>query len=236
MQANQPKIAIKNLCKHYENRQILKNISFNLNQSEILSIIGRSGSGKSTIFNCISGLCEYEGEIELASSVAYMQQKDLLLPHLSILDNIALPLVINGVSRSKARARASELFDTFGLLGCEELYPFELSGGMRQRSALARTHILGQDILLLDEPFSALDDFTKASLHKWYLQIHHKLGLSSIFITHSLDEAVFLSNRVFVLENGLLKAEFVVDLSYPRNPDSQEFFCARKSLSQLLEA
>ena len=131
--------------------------------------------------------------------VGYMLQKDLLLPHFTIAENVALPLRIKKMHKLLAIEKGMRYFDQFGLSGYENAYPSQLSGGMRQRAALLRTYLLGKDVILLDEPFSALDELTRSDMWDWYLKISTELKLSTIFISHSIEEAVFLSNRVYVM-------------------------------------
>ena len=171
-QNNNIKLVVKNIEKNFESMNIIKNVSFYANENEFVSLLGPSGSGKSTIFNIISGLMIQDaGRIiidgEECSSrlkkVSYMRQKDLLLPWKNIIDNVTLPLVIKGKAKREARKQVLEYFKVFGLVGFEYKYPFQLSGGMRQRAALLRTYMASSDIMLLDEPFGALDEIGRAS-------------------------------------------------------------------------
>jgi ABC-type nitrate/sulfonate/bicarbonate transport system ATPase subunit len=195
---------------------------------EFVSIIGPSGCGKSTLLNIIAGLDHADaGTVEMAGdpagrrlgTIGYMQQKDLLLPWRSVLDNAALGLELHGRSRDQARRRALELMETFGLQGFEGLYPFALSGGMRQRASFMRTMLLDQDVVLLDEPFGALDALTRVQMQGWLLQLWESLQKTIILITHDVDEAILLSDRVYVLtaRPGRLKMVVEVDLPRPRN-------------------
>ena len=169
-----------------------------------------------------------------------MLQKDLLLEHMKVIDNVSLPLRLNGISKKEARMRTGPLFEEFGLEGTQELYPAAMSGGMRQRAALLRTYLGSQGgVALLDEPFSALDTITKGQIHTWYLDIMEKIDLSTIFITHDIDEAILLSNRIYIMTGspGQIKDEIVIDR--PRN-DRKEFnltedflSCKRKVLKTL---
>ena len=165
--------------------------------------------------------------------------KDLLLEHMKVIDNVSLPLRLNGISKKEARMRTGPLFEEFGLEGTQELYPAAMSGGMRQRAALLRTYLGSQGVALLDEPFSALDTITKGQIHTWYLDIMEKIDLSTIFITHDIDEAILLSNRIYIMTGspGQIKDEIVIDR--PRN-DRKEFnltedflSCKRKVLKTL---
>ena len=170
--------------------------------------MGSSGVGKTTLFQILSGLSNpYVGSVFLhgkdvtskTGEVGYMLQKDLLLPHFTIAENVALPLRIKKMHKLLAIEKGMRYFDQFGLSGYENAYPSQLSGGMRQRAALLRTYLFGKDVILLDEPFSALDELTRSDMWDWYLKISTELKLSTIFISHSIEEAVFLSNRVYVM-------------------------------------
>lgn len=198
------------ISKYYDNKPFIKNISFSLHKGELLALLGPSGVGKTTLFNVIAGLLPLEeGRIYIhgrdvtleTGHVAYMLQKDLLLPYLTILDNVCLPLFIQKEKKEAAYERALPYFKIFGLTGYEHKYPAALSGGMRQRAAFLRTLLFGQDVFLLDEPFSALDALTRADLHKWFLDLRAELGLSTILITHDVDEALHLADTILLL-NG----------------------------------
>ncbi|WP_298838381.1 ABC transporter ATP-binding protein [Clostridium sp.] len=229
-QNNNIKLVVKNIEKNFESMNIIKNVSFYANENEFVSLLGPSGSGKSTIFNIISGLMIQDaGRIiidgEECSSrlkkVSYMRQKDLLLPWKNIIDNVTLPLVIKGKAKREARKQVLEYFKVFGLVGFEYKYPFQLSGGMRQRAALLRTYMASSDIMLLDEPFGALDAITRSKMHSWLLDVIKELKATIIFITHDIEEAVFLSDRIYVLSDkpATIKAEIIVDLPKTRTKD-----------------
>ena len=175
---------------------------------EVVCLVGRSGCGKTTILHALSGLTQpLEGRVFLHGEdvtgrpgrVSYMLQKDLLLPSKRILDNVCLPLVIAGTPAREARAKAEPLFERFGLSGTERMWPSELSGGMRQRAAFLRTYLMGNDVTLLDEPFSALDALTRADMRSWYCGMSRELGMASLAITHDVDEAVTMADRIYVL-------------------------------------
>jgi ABC-type nitrate/sulfonate/bicarbonate transport system ATPase subunit len=172
--------------------------------------------------------------------ISYMLQKDLLLPFRTIEDNVALPLIIKGTPKKEARRQASELFEEFGLAGTEKKYPTQLSGGMRQRAALLRTYMFSQNVALLDEPFSALDTITKSSIHEWYLDVMEQIHLSTLFITHDIDEAILLSDRIYLLTGtpGRVTDEIVIDRPKPRHRDftlTQEFLEYKKMILKRLE-
>lgn len=224
------KLQIQNVSKSFDNEQILENISIQLHKGELVSLLGASGSGKTTLFNVISGLTEPDqGKILLdgeditgtSGHIAYMLQKDLLMPHKTIIDNVALPLVIKGEKKKDAREKVAPFFAQFGLEGTEDKFPHMLSGGMRQRAALLRTYMFSKDIALLDEPFSALDTLTKGEMHRWYLDVMGKINLSTLFITHDIDEAILLSDRIYLLSGkpGTIRDEIVIKEPKPRSAD-----------------
>lgn len=201
-------LKVSDVSKSFEGRKIIGNISIELKEGELVSLLGTSGGGKTTLFNIIAGLHEpddgnvyFNGEDITGKSgyVSYMLQKDLLLPYKTIEDNVALPLVLKGFSKKQAREEAGKHFIEFGIDGNQKKYPYQLSGGMRQRAALLRTYMFSSEVALLDEPFSALDTLTKRELHKWYLDVMDRIKLSTLFITHDIDEAILLSDRIYLL-------------------------------------
>lgn len=194
-----------NVSFHYDEKPIINELNASIQDKEFVSIIGPSGCGKSTLFRLITGLEEAStGQIELTETkrhpVGYMPQKDMLLPWRTIIENAALPLECQGVQKKEAQIKAKELLQKFGLQGYETKYPKDLSGGMRQRVSFIRTLLTGGEILLLDEPFSALDALTKASLQEWLFEQWKEWGKTILFITHDVEEALFLSNRILVVE------------------------------------
>jgi putative hydroxymethylpyrimidine transport system ATP-binding protein len=210
-----------------QSESILKNMSFQINDGEFISIIGPSGSGKSTIFRLITGLEQpnsgdilINGEItsDRLGSVGYMPQQDLLMPWRSIMDNAILPLEIKGIGKEEAQSRVSKLLVDFGLKGVENLFPGDLSGGMKQRVSFLRTILSGSNIFLLDEPFSALDAITRLTMQEWLLEQWTKMEKTILFITHDVDEALFLSDRIFVTGQKPITAiqEVKVPLGRPR--------------------
>ncbi len=242
------KLEVKNISKSFEGTPILQSISVELHQGEIVCLLGISGSGKTTLFNIISGLLPPdEGQVLLdgqnithkSGYISYMMQKDLLLPYRTIEDNVALPLLLKGVKKREARLQVSPLFAQFGLDGTQKKYPSQLSGGMRQRAALLRTYMFSQEIALLDEPFSALDTLTKSSMHKWYLDMMEKLKLSTLFITHDIDEAILLSDRIYLLSGtpGKITGEIAIKEAKPRSTDfnlTPEFLEYKRKILELL--
>lgn len=195
----------------WEDLAVAEDISLHMDEGEIVCLVGRSGCGKTTLFHALAGLEKpAEGTVLLHGEditgmpghVSYMLQKDLLLPSRTILGNAALPLILRGIDRDEARARARDLFATFGLSGAEDLWPWQLSGGMRQRAALLRTYLMDNDVVLLDEPFSALDAITRVELRRWFAGMVRELGLSALVITHDIDEAVDLGSRIYLLDGN----------------------------------
>ena len=219
------------ITKSFQQHQVIRDISIHLEEGELVSLLGLSGSGKSTLLNIISGLLLPDsGHVYLSGrnitgcpgSISYMLQKDLLLEHKRVIDNVALPLVIGGMKKQYARQKADLYFRQFDLDGTQMLYPSQLSGGMRQRAALLRTYLGSRGIMLLDEPFSALDMITRDQLHNWYLDIMERVGLSTLLITHDVDEAIMLSDRIYLLTGtpGEIRHEIPIDV--PRE-DRKEF-------------
>lgn len=240
-------LEIKNIHKSFGDKQVLKDVSLSLNEGEIVGLLGASGSGKSTIFNIISGtlspdsgsvLLKGEDITDRVGMVSYMLQKDLLLPHLTIEENVALPLIIRRVNRFDAISEVHKYFHTFGIDGTEKRYPYSLSGGMRQRAALLRTYMNKNEVILLDEPFSALDMITKGKMHDWFLEVMDSIKLSSIFVTHDVDEAIYLSERIYILgNNGSIRAEIKIDEPHPRHDDfklSEKFLEYKKQIISML--
>lgn len=223
-------LSIKNLSFNYPNNKILQNINIHVDNGEIVSIIGGSGVGKTTLFNIIAGINNLQtGEIKINDStnfkgkVSYMLQKDLLLEHKTVIQNIILPLLIKKVNKSEAENEAIKNLKLFNLYDYKDKYPSELSGGMRQRVALLRTYMFKEPLFLLDEPFSALDAITKISLHAWYLEISKKLKLTTLLITHDIDEAIELSDRIYILKNkpGEIVSEIKIQFN-DENKDEQK--------------
>ena len=227
-----PRIELKHVSKIFpgvdQSFPALEDVSFKVMPSEFVTIIGASGSGKSTLFNLCAGLLEPdEGDILIDGEklknrrgmVGYMPQSDLLLPWRRVLDNVIIPLEIQGINQRESRQKALEMLPRFGLKTFENEYPSALSGGMRQRAALLRTWLMGRSTLLLDEPFGALDALTRKELQNWLLRVWQEFGRTVMFITHDVEEAVFLADRVIVLSArpGKIKRELKVDLPRPRN-------------------
>lgn len=224
------KLEVKDVTVEINGNTIIDNVSINLYEGEIVSILGTSGGGKTTLFNVIAGLIiPKNGKVNLneeniigkTGKISYMLQKDLLLPFKTIIDNVSLPLIIRGEKKQDARKKASKYFKQFGLEGTENLYPKSLSGGMRQRAALLRTYMFSNEIALLDEPFSALDAITKQKMHNWYIELMKNIKMSTLFITHDIDEAILLSNRIYILGDkpGRILTEIKIELDKTKTVD-----------------
>jgi ABC-type nitrate/sulfonate/bicarbonate transport system ATPase subunit len=228
-----PKLELRNINKSFRSngRQIeaLRDISLHVNAGEFVTLVGPSGSGKSTLFNMVAGLVDPEqGEIwldgrmqhERTGNFGYMPQRDLLMPWRNVTANVAIPLELRGTDRTVAGERAEEMLFHFGLEEFGDLYPSALSGGMRQRAALLRTILTEQDVLLLDEPFGALDALTRRELQDWLLTIWQEFSKTIFFITHDVDEALYLGDRVMVLSSrpGHIVKTLEVSLPRPRRP------------------
>lgn len=239
---------MENVSKSFGDKKVLESVSLTLEEGEIVCILGASGVGKSTLFHIISGLLmPDEGRVLLdgedvtgkPGKISYMLQKDMMLPYKTVLDNVALPLMIKKTSgegkigswrRTRtAREKADAYFEEFGLSGYEKKYPAQLSGGMRQRAALLRTYLFSQEVALLDEPFSALDTITKGKMHQWYLSIMEEIHMSTLFITHDMDEAIILSDRIYILGGtpAVIQDEITVS---GKKPGAEEFKISPKFL------
>ena len=228
------KIRVESLNKSFNvdghRELVLDDIQLTVGEGEFVSIIGPSGCGKSTLLNIVAGLdspdsgtVTFEGNqgVSALGRVGYMQQKDLLLPWRTVLDNAILGLELHGMPRRQARTRALELTEFFGLKGYESQYPYALSGGMKQRAAFLRTMLMDQEIVLLDEPFGALDALTRVQMQEWLLQLWESLRKTIVLITHDMDEAILLSDRVYVLTHRPGRVTMVLDVDLPR-PRSYE--------------
>lgn len=245
---------IEGVTKQFAGRRgtvdALGQIDLSVGRGEFVSIVGPSGCGKSTLLNIVAGLEQpssgrilFDGrpvERRLGRT-AYMHQKDLLLPWRTVRDNVTLGLEVAGVRKATANERAADLFELFGLSGFEESYPTTLSGGMRQRAAFLRTVLTEHPLMLLDEPFGALDALTRASMQEWLLSLWEGLGRTIVFITHDVEEAVLLSDRVCVMSArpGRIVREQTVSLTRPRRYEmvtEPEFVALKSELLAALRA
>jgi ABC-type nitrate/sulfonate/bicarbonate transport system ATPase subunit len=230
--------------------QALARVSLAVPTGRFISLIGPSGCGKSTIFNIVAGLQEpthgrvmIDGEDATGTigRVGYMLQKDLLLPWRTVLDNVILGMEIQGKSLPEARERALPLLRKYGLSGFEYLYPNALSGGMRQRAALLRTLLFDTDVILLDEPFGALDAQTKAHMQEWLMQLWSDFQKTVVFVTHDVEEAIFLSDDIHVMGTrpGRILESIPIPLARPRERSvtlTPEFVAIKERCLKLLTA
>jgi ABC-type nitrate/sulfonate/bicarbonate transport system ATPase subunit len=228
--------------------QALAPVTLSIAPGRFVSLIGPSGCGKSTIFNIVAGLLQPSGGRVLIDGVdstgtigrvGYMLQKDLLLPWRNVLDNVILGMEIQGVPLGEARQRALPLLRRYGLSGFEYAYPNALSGGMRQRAALLRTLLFDTDVILLDEPFGALDAQTKLHMQEWLLGLWADFGKTVVFVTHDVEEAIYLSDEVHVMATrpGRIVESMTVPIARPRQRHvtlTPEFIAIKERCLELL--
>jgi ABC-type nitrate/sulfonate/bicarbonate transport system ATPase subunit len=248
-----PKLHVDNVCMTFPTSsggfEALAPITLSIPQGRFVSLIGPSGCGKSTIFNIIAGLLEPTAGRVLIDGVdatgtigrvGYMLQKDLLLPWRTVIDNVILGMEIRGMPLRSARERALPLLQRYGLAGFEHLYPSALSGGMRQRAALLRTLLFDTDVILLDEPFGALDAQTKLQMQEWLMRLWSDFDKTVLFVTHDVEEAIWLSDELYVMGTrpGRIIADIAVNLARPRVRTSAltpEFLAIKERCLELLD-
>jgi NitT/TauT family transport system ATP-binding protein len=234
MPAADPALVVENIVKRFETQDgvltAVDDVSFDVVPGEFLSVIGPSGCGKSTLFNIIGGLLgDYDGRVMVGgetirgphASIGMIFQEESTFPWRNVIDNVAFPLEIAGMAKTERTERARHFIDLVGLNGFERRYPAELSGGMRQRVSMARTLASEPKILLMDEPFAALDEQTRLLLGDKVLQIQQDLKQTTLLITHNLTEAVQLSDRILVMTYRPGKMKRMVEIKLPR-PRSSE--------------
>jgi NitT/TauT family transport system ATP-binding protein len=224
----EPLLAVEDLTVHFNTKggaiDALRDVNLTIGKGEFVSLVGPSGCGKSTLLRVVSGLHRnYSGRVTLddklrSRSLGYVFQRDALLPWRTVLDNVATGLEIRGIGKRERRERARDMVDRVGLGGFEDAYPGQLSGGMRQRASVARTLIYRPELILMDEPFGALDAQSKGRVQELFLSIWDEMRPSVIFVTHDLAESIYLAERVVVLSGrpGHVKTEIPVDLPEPR--------------------
>ncbi|MBA30937.1 MAG: nitrate ABC transporter ATP-binding protein [Chloroflexi bacterium] len=222
-------IEIKNINFNFINQKILSDINLTVSSGEFISIIGPSGCGKSTLLNIISGITKpktgeitVEGKkIAVGDKISYMQQKDLLLPWRNVRENAGIGLEIKGLPHTIIQKKISHLAKDFGLEKFLNYMPHELSGGLRQRVAFLRAVLIDNPIMLLDEPLGSLDAITKSSLHEWLMDVFRKFSKTIILVTHDIEEAILLANRVIVMSTnpGRILKEYIVDRNLVDNKD-----------------
>ncbi len=240
-------IEVAGLSHRYGDLEVLRDVSLKVPTSTFTALVGPSGCGKSTVLRVLAGLVVPTGgeatidgqrAIGVTGRAAFMAQSDLLLPWRRALGNAIVGAEARGLDRAHARGRAADLFERFGLAGFERAWPSQLSGGMRQRLALLRTFVSGLDVLLLDEPFGALDALTRRDLQRWLDAILLEDRRSVLLVTHDVDEALLLADEVLVLSPrpGLIVARITSPYSHPRSPRlvTDTDFVSRKA--QVLDA
>lgn len=219
------KLEIRQICKSFGKKQVLQNVNFFVEEGEFVSLVGPSGSGKSTLFHLIGGLLTPdEGEIFInknnitgkRGSISYTPQDPSLFPWRTVLGNVLLGAELVGKTDEE---KALQMIERAGLKGYEQAYPHELSGGMQQRVAFIRSLLSPQSLICLDEPFSALDEWTRLEMQKWLLSIWQTYKRSILFVTHNIEEALFLSDRILVLSTNpaTIKKEFILPFTRPRD-------------------
>lgn len=233
-------LEVSDIDFRYEKEPLFQGLSFGVEAGEFVSILGPSGCGKSTVLNLLAGILTPEaGEIRvdgarvkgMSARFAYMPQNDLLFPWKTIMQNVCLHAHLHG-SEGEARSRARALFPAFGLAGYEDAYPADLSGGMRQRAAFLRTALCDADILLLDEPFGALDVISRGDMQDWLVSMKASLGRTCLLVTHDIDEAIFLSDRILVL-NGR-PANICRELRVDAGARTRDWLYEQKDLRRIL--
>jgi len=241
-------ITVEEVSKYFDELHALDFVSLTAGDGEFVSLVGPSGCGKSTLFNIIAGLLIPDsgrvliGDDDVTGStghVGYMLQRDLLLPWRTVLDNVVLGLEVQGIPKRRSYPQARELLARFGLAKFETNYPAALSGGMRQRCAVIRTILYDAPVFLLDEPFSALDAQTRLLMQEWLLEVWEALRKTVFYITHDVEEALFLSDRVYVMSArpGMLIEEVPVNIERPRAHEvrtSPEFLQLKAQLIDLV--
>jgi NitT/TauT family transport system ATP-binding protein len=226
--ASNPILSLQKISKSYSNGTIaLENLDLTIAQGEFVSIVGASGCGKSTVLRLIAGLEKASsGEIswldrQAQQELAFVFQEAALMPWTTVLENIRLPLKLAGISPRQAKIRCQEAIALVGLQDFEHNYPRQLSGGMKMRVSIARALVTQPRVLLMDEPFGALDDITRSKLNSDLLSLWQQQQWTVAFVTHNISEAVFLSNRVIVMaaRPGRVVADLSIDAPYPRTED-----------------
>ena len=232
------KLQIEDISISFSNKKILDNVNLQVQEGEFVAIIGPSGCGKSTLLNILAGiLTSGTGNIYvdgqkisgLSSHFAYMPQNDLLLPWKTILDNVTLYGKIHN-SEKDAKTKAMKEFEAFGLSGYENAYPHELSGGMRQRAAFLRTALCDADILLLDEPFGALDVITRHSMQDWLLNLRKIFNKTTLLVTHDIDEALYLADRILILSKQ--PSNIMKEINLHNQTKSRDWLFEQKQLQK----
>ncbi|MHB1315132.1 MAG: ABC transporter ATP-binding protein [Christensenellales bacterium] len=239
-------LSADHIYKDYDSKLILEDITLQIAKKERVALIGPSGCGKSTLLSVLGGLLRPErGEVFLEGGavtaptkrIAWMPQNDLLMPWRTVLNNVALPLRLSRVKKAQALDTAREYFEDFGLAGYEKAWPHQLSGGMRKRAAFLRTALTGADVMLLDEPFASLDAMTRTQMQDWLLQRMERLGSALVLVTHDVEEALYVCDRVVVLSPAPARIIGEVACSFEKNKAfrfSQQMGDLKKKVAALL--
>lgn len=235
-------IEVRDLSKQMDGLPIFERISLAVGPGESVALLGPSGCGKSTLLNIIAGIIPPDkGQIRLGGEdwtgrsgrVSYMQQKDLLLPSRRILDNICIPLELKGLSRRAARRMARPRLAEFGLAAFADYWPSQLSGGMKQRAALLRTILFADDILLLDEPFAALDAITRRRMQLWLKQLKQQHDMALLLVTHDIDEGLLLARRIYVMSE--LPSRIIAEITVDPEGGPEELWRLKQEILSLLD-
>jgi len=233
-------IDIEGLNFYYNDLQVLKHIYLQVYQREFLSIVGPSGCGKTTLLKILAGLIDTNDRINSkVSEIAYMPQKGVLFEWKTLISNLMLPLMIKGENKNLAYQKARKILDDFGLGQFKDYYPSQLSGGMRQRGAFLRTMLIGSELILLDEPFAAVDEINRRKLQLWLISLLERYRKTVVLVTHNIEEAILLSDRIAVMSDkpSTIMKTIVVDIPKPRNLDSlthPRFSSLEKAIYELL--
>ncbi|MCW6681754.1 ABC transporter ATP-binding protein [Aerococcaceae bacterium NML160702] len=239
-------LVIQHLSHHYGDYQVLDDINLTVENHQTVAILGTSGVGKTTLFNLIAsnlaiqtGRIEIDGTADIKGRISYMLQKDMLFSHKTVLENIVLPLQIQGVAQSVAVEKAERLLEEFSLARWRDYYPRALSGGMRQRIAFLRTACFEREWVLLDEAFGALDAMTRRNMHEWFRSYRKQMGWSTLLITHDVEEALQLADKIYVVggKPGRILLELKVELpqtDFEEMVFQPEFLAYKRELLRVL--